>query len=80
MRPTARITAPNPRPTISRAATSSGSCSRDDSLTVVFVTLPLRAVSLGDGEGPQSSSVIEWLLLSLIGIAWLISSAWIIFA
>ncbi len=31
-------------------------------------------------KGPQRSSVIELLLLSLIGIAWLISSAWIVFA
>lgn len=31
-------------------------------------------------KGPQEASVLEWLLLSLIGVAWLISSAWIIFA
>ncbi len=54
-----------------------------------LLTLPLAACGVMaatvtgwfHGEkGPQSSSVIEWLLLSLIGIAWLISSAWIIFA
>lgn len=54
-----------------------------------LLTLPLAACGVMaatvtgwfHGEkGPQSSSVIEGLLLSLIGIAWLISSAWIIFA
>lgn len=54
-----------------------------------LLTLPLAAcgvmaatvIGWFHGEkGPQSSSVIEWLLLSLIGIAWLISSAWIVFA
>lgn len=54
-----------------------------------LLTLPLAAcgvmaatiIGWFHGEkGPQSSSVIEGLLLSLIGIAWLISSAWIVFA
>lgn len=31
-------------------------------------------------KGRQTSSMLEWLLLSLIGIAWVMTSAWIVFA
>lgn len=54
-----------------------------------FLTLPLAAcavmaatvVGWFHGEkGRQEASMLEWLLLSLIGIAWVMASAWIIFA
>lgn len=54
-----------------------------------LLTLPLAAcgvmaatvIGWFHGEkGLQTSSMLEWLLLSLIGIAWLMTSAWIVFA
>lgn len=57
--------------------------------TFFLLTLPLAAcgvmaatvVAWFHGEkGKQDSNVLEWLLLSLIGVAWVMASAWIVFA
>ncbi len=55
--------------------------------TMYLLTLPLVACGVAaatviawfHGErGPQRSQVLEWILLSLIGVAWLSATAWIL--
>lgn len=57
--------------------------------SVFLLTLPLAAcgvmaatvIGWFHGEkGRQESNILEWLLLSLIGVAWVMVSAWIVFA
>ena len=31
-------------------------------------------------RGPQESNILEWILLSIIGVVWLTLSAWLVFA